>query len=99
MFWTGVAGYVRCAFSDRYALATRYEYFDDHDGFTTGTAQHLNEFTGTFERLIARHLITRLEFRRDVANRSSLLKGDVPVTRQNTLARGLIYRFDTRESK
>ncbi|HEX5482508.1 MAG TPA: outer membrane beta-barrel protein, partial [Terriglobia bacterium] len=42
-FWTGVAGYVRYAFNDRYTLATRYEYYDDHDGFTTGTAQNLNE--------------------------------------------------------
>lgn len=98
VFWTGVAGYVRYAFNERYAIATRYEYFDDHDGFTTGTAQHVNEFTGTFERIVARHLITRLEFRRDISNRPALLRGDAPVSSQNTVAGGLVYTFDTREA-
>ncbi len=99
VWWSGVAGYVRYAFDERYALATRYEYYDDRDGFTTGTAQHLNEFTGTFERRIARHLITRLEYRRDFSNRPSFLKGDTPVTAQDTVAAGLVYTFDTRESQ
>ena len=97
VFWTGVAGYVRYAFTDKYALATRYEYFDDHNGFSTGTAQHLNEFTGTFERKVAGSLITRLEFRRDMSNEPTLLKGSTPVKSQNTVAAGLVYTFDLKE--
>jgi hypothetical protein len=97
VYWTGVAGYVRYAFSDRYALATRYEYYNDHDGFTTGIPQHLNEFTSTFERRVAQHLITRLEFRRDYSNQPAFFKGDRPVTAQNTLTGGLVYVFDARE--
>ncbi len=99
VWWSGAAGYVRYAFGDRYAVATRYEYYNDRDGFTTGTAQHFNEFTGTFERRIARHLITRLEYRRDFSNRPSFLKGDNAVTTQDTVAAGLVYTFDTRESQ
>ncbi len=99
VWWSGVAGYARYAFSSRYAVATRYEYYDDHDGFTTGAAQQLNEFTGTFERLIAGHLITRLEFRRDISNQPSFLKGNLPVTGQNTMAGGLIFVFDSQETK
>lgn len=99
VFWTGVAGYVRYAFNERHAVAVRYEWFDDHNGFTTGTAQHLNEFTGIFERRVARHLITRWEFRRDVSNRPAFLEGDAPVNAQNTLAGGLVYTFDTREAQ
>ncbi|MGZ4820291.1 MAG: porin [Terriglobales bacterium] len=99
VFWTGIAGYVKYAFNERYALATRYEYYNDHDGFTTGTAQHLNEFTGTFQRLMAHHLITRLEFRRDVSNRPVFMKGATPVMGQNTMAAGLVYAFDSRETK
>ncbi len=99
VFWTGIAGYVRYAFSDKYAIATRYEYYDDPQGFTTATAQHLNEGTVTFERIIAKHLISRLEFRRDVSNRPTFLKGDLPVTGQNTVAGGLILVFDAREFK
>ncbi len=99
VWWSGIAGYIRYAFNDRYALVTRYEYYDDHDGFSTGTAQHVHEFTGTFERKIASHLITRWEFRRDMANQPSLLKGLSPVKDQNTIEGGLVYVFDMREAK
>ncbi|HEX9119464.1 MAG TPA: porin [Terriglobales bacterium] len=99
VFWTGIAGYVKYAFNDLYAVATRYEYYNDHDGFTTGTPQHLNEFTGTFQRIVAHHLITRLEFRRDFSNRPVFTKGTTPVMGQNTMAAGLVYSFDSRETK
>lgn len=97
VWWSGVAGYIRYAFNEQYAVATRYEYYNDPFGFTTGAAQHLNEFTATFERIVAKHLITRLEFRRDMSNQPSLLKGTTPVTDQNTIAAGLVYAFDLRE--
>lgn len=99
VWWTGGAGYVRYQFSNNYALATRYEYYNDHFGFTTGTGQHINEFTGTFERKIHGSFITRLEYRRDIASRPSLYKGTTPVNYQDTLAAGLIYTFDTREAQ
>lgn len=99
VFWTGVAGYVRYVLNPQYSVAGRYEYYDDHDGFTTGTPQHLNEITGTFERITARHLITRLEFRRDVSSAPVFLKGRTPVAGQTTVAAGMVYAFDTREQK
>lgn len=99
VFWTGIAGYVKYAFNDLYAVATRYEYYNDHDGFTTGTPQHLSEFTGTFQRIIGHNLITRLEFRRDFSNRPVFTKGAAPVMGQNTMAAGLVYSFDSRETK
>jgi len=94
-FWTGVAGYVRYAATGTVALTGRYEYFDDHDGFETLTAQHLHEFTGTLERTIASHLITRLEFRRDMSNQAVFQKGQGFDKNQNTLTGGLILTFDT----
>jgi len=96
-FWTGIGGYARYAINSRYSLATRYEYYDDHSGFTTGTPQHVNEFTGTLERLVSHHLITRLEFRHDSSNAPVFLKGATPVQGQSTFSAGLIYAFDTRE--
>jgi hypothetical protein len=99
VFWTGIAGYVRYAFDPRYAAAVRYEYFDDHYGFTTPTAQHVQEVTGTLQRIVAHHLITRLEYRHDVSNRPVFTKGTKPVLGQNTLTAGLVYTFDTRETK
>jgi hypothetical protein len=99
VFWTGVAGYVRYAFSGSSAFSTRYEYYNDHDGFTTGTAQHFNEFTTTLERVVAHHIISRFEFRRDMSNQPAFLKGNNPVTAQNTLTAGLVFTFDSREGK
>ncbi|HVP44175.1 MAG TPA: porin [Terriglobales bacterium] len=97
VFWTGVGGYVRYAFDSRYAVATRYEYYDDHDGFTTGTPQHLHEVTQTVERLIGKGLITRLELRHDSSTAPVFMKGTVPVSRQTTLAAGMIYQFTTHQ--
>jgi len=97
VFWTGVAGYVKYAINSSTALSTRYEYYNDHDGFTTGSRQHFNEFTTTFEHVVAHRIISRLEFRRDMSNNPSFLKGDTPVKDQNTLTAGLVFTFDSRE--
>src|SRR5450631_3377159 len=43
--WSGLAGYVKYAPNAKYYIAFRGEYFDDNQGFETGTAQELNEFT------------------------------------------------------
>ena len=101
VFWTGAAGYVKYAFNATSAIAARYEYYDDHDGFTTGTLvpTHFNEFTTTFERLLAHHIISRFEFRRDMSNQPVFLKGSNPVLDQNTLTAGLVFTFDSREAK
>jgi hypothetical protein len=101
VFWTGVAGYVKYALNSHSAIVTRYEYYDDHDGFTTGTLvpTHFNEFTTTFERLMAHHIISRFEFRRDISNQPVFLKGSNPVLAQNTLTAGLVFTFDSREAK
>lgn len=95
VYWTGVAGYLRYAVAKHVAVTNRYEYYNDHYGFTTGTAQHLHESTTTVERLIANHVISRLEFRRDMSNKPVFLKGATPVGTQNTFAAGLVYTFDT----
>ena len=107
VFWTGVAGYVKYAFSDKAAFAARYEYYDDHDGFTTGLAAvrgapvgvHFNEFTTTLERVVAHHIISRFEFRRDMSNQDVFSKGVTPVGSQNTLTAGLVFTFDSREGR
>ena len=97
-WWQGFAGYLRYAFNDKYAFAGRYEYFDDHNGYTTGTKQGLNEFTATFERIVAKHLITRWEYRRDISNWAVFAKGgEPPIDHQDTFTGGLIYSFDVKD--
>ena len=98
VWWSGAAGYLRYAFNEKYAFAGRYEFYDDHNGFTTGgTPQDLNEFTLTFERTVSKHLITRWEFRRDMSNQPTMLKGSTPTGDQNTASAGLVYLFDIHE--
>ncbi len=97
VWWSGIAAYAKYAFNENYAVATRYEFYDDHNGFTTGTPQDLNEFTLTFDRTVSRHLLTRWEFRRDMSNQPTMLRGTVPTTAQNTVSGGLIYAFDIHE--
>ena len=99
VYWTGIAGYIHYAFNDSVAWTTRYEYYNDHDGFTTGTLPrtHMNEVTETIEKKLHKNLITRLEYRYDNSNHPVYTKGDNLVTGQNTVAVGLIYVFDWKE--
>lgn len=93
--WTGIATYARYAFNDQYAFAARYEYYNDHDGFTTGTVQHIHEYTLTLERTFAHNLISRLEFRRDMSDVPYFPRGVAELTKnQNTMDLGLMYVFD-----
>jgi hypothetical protein len=104
--WYGGAGYVKYALNSKYAFVTRYEYFDDPDGFTTGLGpalglgQHMQEVTGTLERTIAGHIIGRFEYRHDLSNQPFFPKGTRALDKtQNTLTAGLVFTFASAESK
>jgi len=97
-YWTGFAGYLRYAFTNRLAFAPRFEIFDDHDGFTTGTAQTLKSLTLTQEVKLSNKLLTRFEFRRDMSDKDFFSKSFGRLApHQNTLLIGLSYSFSTRE--
>jgi hypothetical protein len=66
--WTGIAGAARYALGKKYAIAARLELFDDPNGFSTGTAQTIKEFTLTGEYQMTGWLMSRLEFRNDWSN-------------------------------
>ena len=66
--WTGIAGAARYALGKKYAISSRLELFDDPNGFTTGTAQTIKEFTLTGEYQMTGWLMTRFEFRNDWSN-------------------------------
>jgi hypothetical protein len=66
--WAGIAGAARYALGKKCAVAGRLEYFNDMDGFSTGTVQAVKEFTLTGEYKPAAWLMTRLEFRNDFSN-------------------------------
>jgi Putative beta-barrel porin-2, OmpL-like. bbp2 len=100
VWWSGIAGYVKYAPNDKWAVVGRGEYFKDHNGFSTGAAQNLSEFTFTLQRMLSQKLISRLEFRRDMS--------DVPFfpyrtgdfrDNQNTVTLGLVYAFTSADAK
>jgi hypothetical protein len=99
--WDGIAGYIKYAPNANWYIATRGEYFQDHDGFSTGTAQNVGEFTLTLQRILAGKIMSRLEYRYDSSD-----KGVFPyhnsltgVGDQNTVTVGLIYAFSSADAK
>lgn len=67
--WTGIAFAARRAIGKKFAIAPRVEFYNDVNGFTTGTAQHVEEVTLTGEYKPNSWLVSRLEFRDDLSNK------------------------------
>ncbi len=76
--WGGVAGAARFAITPKFAVAPRLEWFNDADGFSTGTAQRLKEGTITGEYVIMPGVVGRLEYRRDWSNVPFFERGSIP---------------------
>lgn len=95
--WEGEAFAVHDQIKPLHAVALRYEYFNDPDGFETGLAQHLNEVTGTYEFKFPRlpqTVLSRFEYRRDMSNQPFFKKGaDGLIDEQSTFSIGLIAVF------
>ena len=92
--WSGIAFAAHAQATAKMALAGRYEYFNDNAGYSTGTSQNLQEFTGTYEYKWAEGLLSRVEYRRDWSNAAIFHKGDTNmVDSQSTLTVALIAFF------
>jgi len=66
--WQGGAVAFHEQATAKQAFSGRYEYFTDPEGYQTGTAQHLQEFTATYEYKWVEGLLTRVEYRGDFSN-------------------------------
>jgi hypothetical protein len=92
--WQGVAFAARGQVTGISALAGRFEFFHDMNGFSTGTAQELKEFTGTYEYKWLEGLETRVEYRRDWSDKNFFHKGDANlVDAQSTVTVGFVAFF------
>jgi hypothetical protein len=92
--WQGAALAARGQVTPKAALAGRYEYFKDYQGFMTGTAQNLNEVTATYEYKWAAGLLTRIEYRDDWSNVNFFTQNtNGAVKSQSTLTAGLVAFF------
>jgi hypothetical protein len=66
--FTGVGGAMKYQITNHFAVSPRFEWYNDADGFMTGTAQQLKEFTITGEAKINDSFISRFEYRKDWSN-------------------------------
>lgn len=96
--WLGIAGAAHIQLSKRFAFSPRLEWFNDANGFATGTAQQLKEGTLTGEFLIMEGLLTRLEYRHDWSNSPVFDRGAARgwYFNQPTVALGVVAFFGPR---
>ena len=92
--WQGIAFAAHEQVSAKSALAGRFEYFNDPQGYQTGTNQQVDEFTGTYEYKWPEGLLARLEYRRDWSTVPFFHKGDTGmVDAQSTVTMGFVAFF------
>lgn len=93
--WIAYGGAARFQVTDKFAISPRAEYYYDKDGFITGTAQKLKEFTITAEYKFIDNFFTRLEYRRDWSNQAVFERGSITgaTTNQDTFVIGVVAFF------
>lgn len=92
--WYGLAGAGRVQLTKVFALAARAEFFDDKNGFSTGTKQTLREGTITGEAKITDHIVGRLEYRHDSSDAPFFDRGASPLGKNmNTITLGIVALF------
>ncbi|MBI2188949.1 MAG: porin [Acidobacteria bacterium] len=92
--WQGVAGYVKVQATPWLAVIPRVEWFDDPDGFMTGTSQALKDATITGELKFMDNLLWRVEYRRDWSDIAAFTKkSGAAVDSQNTFGMGFLYSY------
>jgi hypothetical protein len=93
-FW-GISNAHRFQLTDRVAVAGRIEHYNDVDGFITGGAKQINEFTATAEYAWEKSALLRAEYRVDWSNVAAFEKGGRPgaVKSQPTFVVGLVTYF------
>ena len=93
--WQGIAVAAHFQPTAKSSFTPRFEYFIDPQGFSTGTAQKLNEFTMTYEYKWVEGLLARVEFRNDHSNVNFFDKNKNPASSQNqpTLTLGMVAFF------
>jgi hypothetical protein len=92
--WTGIAFAARHAVGKKFAFAPRVEFYNDVDGYTTGTPQHVTEVTLTGEYKPNSWLVSRLEFRDDLSNKQFFDAGNNTLSKnQGTILLGMMAFF------
>lgn len=93
--WSGLAGIIRYAASDSYAINIRAETFKDDDGARTGVKQDMWEVTVTPEFTVKKNMVIRPEYRHDVSDQKVFDKGANAASEktQDTVAINVFFYF------
>ncbi len=92
----GFAG--KFVLAEKFFVSPRFEYYKDADGFISGIAQNLKEFTFTGDYRVHKNIFIRPEFRRDWSDKGFFDGGSGFGTAkaQNTFSIGLIICLGVR---
>jgi len=95
--WQGIAGYAKIQANKVVAITPRFEWYDDSDGFTTGTSQKLKEATVTLEAKATDNLLWRVEYRGDFSNEDVFKdhNGDFKDA-QHSIGISMLYSFSAK---
>ncbi len=92
--WQGLAGYLKVQATPWFAVIPRVEWFDDANGFMTGTSQSMKDATLTGEFKFMDALIWRVEYRRDFSDSAVFTKNTgAMVDSQSTFGMGFLYSY------
>lgn len=92
--WQGLAGYLKVQATPWLAVVPRVEWFDDTDGFMTGTSQSIKDATITGEVRLMNGLLWRVEYRRDWSDSAVFSKkSGAAIDSQNTFGMGFLYSY------
>ena len=100
--WQGIAAYAKLKAGSKVTLVPRYEWFGDTNGFTTGSAQNLQEFTFTSQFALHNDVALYGEYRHDWTNLPAgsgpfegrdIFDRSKPEDHQDTLTIGVVYTY------
>lgn len=92
-YWDGIAVAAHEQVTASTALSGRLEVFDDQEGYSTGAAQTLKEFTGTYEYKWKLGLLGRMEYRRDWSDTPFFHTESGMTNAQSTASAAIIWVF------
>jgi hypothetical protein len=85
----------RAIANDTFSFSPRYDWYKDKDGFITGTARTIQEFTMTGDVKLRQGFLMRLEYRRDWADVNYFDRGNGTgnAKNQSTVLLGFVVFF------
>ena len=95
--WQGIAGYAKIQANKMVAIVPRIEYYNDKNGWSTGTPQNITDATVTLEIKPADNFMWRIEYRGDFSDTATFVDSvGARKKNQNMLILGFLYSFSSK---